>query len=75
MFLLTTKFLNYTLKLSLAFCNHFKYFQLEIMKKMIVSYNLLLPLLPLCHMCSVLCAAQLQPASAAKQGYSSAHNT
>lgn len=35
MFLLSTQFLNYILKLSLVFCYHFKYFQQEIIKKKI----------------------------------------
>jgi hypothetical protein len=75
MSLLTTQFIIYTLKLSLAFCCHFKYFQLEIIKKMIFSYNFLLPLLPSSCMCSVLHAAQLEPVSADQPRYSSAHNT
>jgi len=74
MFPLTTQFLNYTLKLSLAFCYHFKYFQLEIVKKKIFSYNFLLPLQPSSCICSVLGAAKLEPVTATELSYSSAHN-
>ena len=59
-----TQFLNYTLKLNLAFCYHFKYFQLEIIKKEIISVTI-----------SYFLYILQEPVSGAELSYSSAHNT